>query len=152
MSTEHPILAPGVAEGPEFSHVRTMFDDDRATAEIGVKITALDVGRCEGHFTVRPEMCNGHGTAQGGYLYMFADSIFAGACNAGGDLAVAAHNSIHYIAPAFEGDVVEAVGVSRQTCGRNGVVDVTLSINGKPIAEFRGTFRVLPTKPENCNK
>lgn len=152
MSTEHPILAPGVAEGPEFSHVRTMFDDDRATSEIGVKITALDVGRCEGHFTVRPEMCNGHGTAQGGYLYMFADSIFAGACNAGGDLAVAAHNSIHYIAPAFEGDVVEAVGVTRQAWGRNGVVDVTLSINGKPIAEFRGTFRVLPTKPENCNK
>lgn len=43
MSTEHPILAPGVAEGPEFTHVRTMFDDDRATAEIGAKITALDV-------------------------------------------------------------------------------------------------------------
>ena len=51
MSTEHPILAPGVAEGPEFTHVRTMFDDDRATAEIRAKITALDVGKCEGHFT-----------------------------------------------------------------------------------------------------
>lgn len=78
MSTEHPILAPGVAEGPEFTHVRAMFDDDRATAEIGARITTLDLGKCEGHFTIRPEMCNGHGTAQGGYLYMFADSIFAG--------------------------------------------------------------------------
>ena len=75
MSTEHPILAPGVAEGPEFTHVRAMFDDDRATAEIGAKITALDLGRCEGHFTIRPEMCNGHGTAPVSYTHLTLPTI-----------------------------------------------------------------------------
>ncbi|MDO5032631.1 hotdog domain-containing protein [Corynebacterium sp.] len=152
MSTEnqnpaHQILAPGVAEGPEFAHVREMFAGDNATAAIGATVTKLEVGHCEGHFTVESYMCNGHGTAQGGYLYMFADSIFAGACNAAGEVAVAAYNSIHYIAPAFAGDVVDAVGITRQTWGRNGVVDVALSVKGKPIAEFRGTFRVIPAKP-----
>mgnify|MGYP001757902972 FL=1 len=107
MSTEHTILAPGVAEGPEFDHVRAMFEGDRATAEIGATITALSADTCEGHFTIRPEMCNGHGTAQGGYLYMFADSIFAGACNAGGELAVAAHNSIHYICLLYTSDAAD---------------------------------------------
>lgn len=140
------ILRPGVAESEEFAHVRAMFESDKATAHIGAEITKLELGHCEGQFTIRPEMCNGHGTAQGGFLYTFADSLFAGACNSPGEVAVAAHNSIHYIAPAFEGDVVSGVAITRETWGRNGIVDVSPNIHGKPIAEFRGTFRVLPAK------
>ncbi|HAT1215999.1 TPA: hotdog fold thioesterase [Corynebacterium striatum] len=142
----HQILRPGVAESPEFSHVRAMFEGGNATAHIGAAITKLELGHCEGQFIVRPEMCNGHGTAQGGFLYTFADSLFAGACNSPGEVAVAAHNSIHYIAPAFKGDVVKGVAITRQSWGRNGIVDVELSVEGKPIAEFRGTFRVIPAK------
>lgn len=137
------IFQPGVAEGEQFAHVRAMFENDRATEHIGAKITSLKVGRCEGYFTIRPEMCNGHGTAQGGFLYTFADSLFAGACNSPGKTAVAAHNSIHYISPAVEGDVVEGVANTRETWSRNGIVDVTLTTLGKTIAEFRGTFRVI---------
>ncbi|MGP5593365.1 hotdog fold thioesterase [Corynebacterium flavescens] len=140
------ILQPGVAADPALSHVRSMFEEDRATAHIGAEITALELGRCEGRFRIRPEMCNGHGTAQGGFLYTFADSLFAGACNSPGEMAVAAHNSIHYISPAWEGDTVEGVAITRQSWGRNGVVDVSLTVEGEPIAEFRGTFRVIPSQ------
>lgn len=137
------ILAPGVAESAGHNHVRTMFENDRASQGIGMTITDIGTDGVRGHFTIRPEMCNGHGTAQGGYLFMFADSLFAGACNASGSIAVAAQVSIHYIAPAREGDVVEGHAVERRTWGRNGITDVTLSVNGEVIAEFRGTSRTI---------
>lgn len=149
MTTPHdesPILAEGVAIEPEFEHVRGMFAADRATAWLGARIDHLSLGRCTGSFVVRPEMCNGHGTAQGGFLYTFADSLFAGACNSPGEPAVAAYNSIHYIAPAFEGDVVTGEASLRESWGRNGIVDVVLRRDDQVIAEFRGTFRVLPRR------
>ncbi|GAB2516322.1 Acyl-coenzyme A thioesterase PaaI [Corynebacterium atrinae] len=141
-----PILAPGVATGPQFEHVRTMFETDRASQGIGMIITHLGPGEARGTFTIRPDMCNGHHTAQGGYLFTFADSLFAGACNSHGEVAVAAQVGIHYIAPAFEGDVVEGHAVERRTWGRNGITDVTLTVNGKVITEFRGTSRTIPRR------
>ena len=137
------ILAPGVAQDARHDHVRTMFEGDRASQGIGMTITHIADGEASGHFTIRPEMCNGHGTAQGGYLFLFADSLFAGACNSTGNLAVAAQVNIHYIAPAREGDVVEGHAVERRTWGRNGITDVTLTVNGEVIGEFRGTSRTI---------
>ncbi|AGF73722.1 hydroxyphenylacetyl-CoA thioesterase PaaI [Corynebacterium halotolerans] len=137
------ILAPGVAEGAEFDHVRTMFANDAASRSLGMTITALNTEEVRGHFTIRPEMCNGHGTAQGGILFTFADSLFAGACNAPGQPAVAAQVNIHFISPARESDVVEGVAVTRQAWGRNGITDVTLTSNGRVVAEFRGTSRTV---------
>lgn len=142
------ILAPRVASGPEFGHVRAMFSNDPATEAVGAQITHLSLGKCAGHFIIRPDQCNGHDTVQGGILFTFADSLFAGACNAAGQPAVAVHNSIHYIAPAFTGQRIDGVARTVQSWGRNGFVDVSLTCEGKPIAEFRGTFRVLPAKPE----
>lgn len=137
------ILAPGVAESTDHDHVRTMFENDRAAQGIGITITDIGTDGVHGHFTIRPEMCNGHGTAQGGYLFMFADALFAGACNASGSIAVAAQVNIHYIAPAREGDVVQGHAVERRTWGRNGITDVTLTVNEEVIAEFRGTSRAI---------
>lgn len=137
------VLAPGVAEGPEFEHVRAMYARDEASKGLGVTITELSTEGARGHFTVRPEMCNGHGTAQGGILFTFADAVFAGVCNAAGDTAVAAQVSIHYISPAHVGDVVEAEAVNRQVWGRNGVTDVMLRVGDRVVAEFRGTSRVV---------
>lgn len=137
------ILAPGVAEDTGHAHVRSMFENDHASQGIGVTITHIGDDGVRGNFTVRPEMCNGHGTAQGGYLFMFADSLFAGACNASGNIAVAAQVGIHYIAPARAGDLVEGHAIERRTWGRNGITDVTLTVNGQVIAEFRGTSRTV---------
>lgn len=143
-TTPDTILAPGVAEGPEFAWVRTMFREDAASQFLGITVTRLEEGVCEGEFTLRTEMCNGHGNAQGGFLYAFADSLFAGACNSGGDAAVAAFNTMHYIAPGHLGDRVHGRAVQSDTWGRNGITDVELSVEGKVIAQFRGTSRVVP--------
>ncbi len=137
------ILAPGVAEGVGFEHVRNMFANDAASRGIGLLITELSTEGAKARFTIRPDMCNGHGTAQGGILFTFADAVFAGVCNASGDTAVAAQVGIHYISPAHIGDVVEAEAINRQSWGRNGVTDVTLRVGGRVVAEFRGTSRVV---------
>lgn len=137
------ILAPGVADAPQFEHVREMFARDEASKNIGLTITDLSEERVRGHFTIGPEMCNGHGTAQGGVLFTFADALFAGACNAPGVIAVAAQVGIHYISPARVGEVVEGVAVNRQSWGRNGVTDVTLMVGDRAVAEFRGTSRTV---------
>lgn len=137
------VLAPGVAEGPEFEHVRAMYARDEASKGLGVTVTELSADAARGHFTVRSEMCNGHGTAQGGILFTFADAIFAGVCNASGDTAVAAQVGIHFISPARVGEVVEAEALNRQTWGRNGVTDVVLRVGDRVVAEFRGTSRVV---------
>lgn len=144
----HPILAEGVATTEEFRHVREMFGADSASQGIGLKITALAAGRCEGEFTVREDMCNGHGTCQGGFLFTFADSLFAGACNSHGDIAVAAQVNIHFIAPVLKGQKVRGVAVEKQRYGRNGITDVTLYCGDTVVAEFRGTSRVVRSVPQ----
>lgn len=142
-TTPDTILAPGVAEATGFAWVRTMFREDAASQFLGIRITRIGDGLCEGEFTVRPEMCNGHGNAQGGFLYAFADSLFAGACNSGGQAAVAAFNTMHYISPGHLGDRVHGIAVQSDTWGRNGITDVALSVNGTVIAQFRGTSRIV---------
>ena len=139
----HPILAPGAATDARFEHVREMFAADRASQALGMTITHLDLEEVRGHFTVTEEMCNGHGTAQGGVLTTFADALFAGACNAPGDIAVAAQLSMHFVSPARVGDVVEGHATTRAAWGRNGITDVALTCNGKLVAEFRGTSRTV---------
>ena len=142
-TTPETILAPGVAEGPHFDWVRGMFRDDRASQFLGITITRLEDGVCEGEFTLRPEMCNGHGNAQGGFLYAFADSLFAGACNSSGKAAVAAFNTMHYIAPGKDGQRILGRAVQSDTWGRNGITDVELTCDDRVIAQFRGTSRVV---------
>src|SRR5699024_12735419 len=105
----HKILAPGVAEEAQFEHVRTMFADDLATANLGITITELSLGHCEGTFTITPEMCNEHLTDQGGFLFTFADSRFAQACIATVVVTVAVRKSDYYIAPAFRGEESDEV-------------------------------------------
>ncbi|QGU03213.1 Acyl-coenzyme A thioesterase PaaI [Corynebacterium kalinowskii] len=143
----YQILSPKIATGDQFAHVRTMFNNDHASNDLGLKITQLSDGLCAGSMAIQERFCNGHGSIHGGYLFAFADSLFAGACNTDGDVAVATHNSIHYIAPAFTGQQLDGIARRSHQWGRNGFVDVEVTCEGKPIASFRGTFRVLPGKP-----
>lgn len=155
-TTPDTILVPGVAEGPDpapgLAWARAMFRDDAASQFLGLTVTRLEEGVCEGEFTLRPEMCNGHGNAHGGFLYAFADSLFAGACNSGGQAAVAAFNTMHYIAPGHLGDRVHGRAVQGDTWGRNGITDVELSVDGRVIAQFRGTSRVVRMPGEQDGK
>lgn len=138
------IIAQGVAETEEFRHVREMFAADACSAMMGVKLTGVTDQTATGEMLIRPDMCNGFGSVQGGMLFTFADSIFAAMANAAGKTAVAAFCSIHYVRPAFQGEIVTAKAKLQEAYGKNGIVDVTVeNPAGKTVAEFRGTFRQI---------
>lgn len=138
---------------PGLGHVRRMWEEDRASAALGIEVLELGVdpsvdgpvGHARTRMTITDTMVNGHGIAHGGYLFALADSTFALACNAHGAPTVAAHADITFITAARLGDVLLAEARERAAYGRNGITDVTVTreSDGALVAEFRGQSRTL---------
>lgn len=140
------IIAEGVATEPEFEMVRTMFANDPSGEWLGATITEVSRGAATVEVTVREDMCQGHGTVQGGFLFAIGDVAFAAAAYSMGQPVVGTNISIYYIAPARPGDVVKAEAKVAHQYGRNGIGDVILTVNGEPIAEMKGMSRVVGGK------
>jgi acyl-CoA thioesterase len=130
-----PPAAPGPAEA--------MFAADQASRGLGIGLVEIGAGTAVLRMTVTAAMVNGHGTAHGGYLFLFADSAFACACNSHGPVTVAAGADIDFVAPAYEGDVLLANARERTRFGRSGIYDVTVLRGDEVIAEFRGRSRTI---------
>jgi len=130
-----------------------MFAADRASRGLGMELLEAGPGRAVLRMTVTGSMVNGHGTAHGGYLFLFADSAFACACNSHGPVTVAAGADIDFVAPAHEGDVLTATALERTRFGRSGIYDVSVRRGDEVIAEFRGRSRELrtPVEAQNVN-
>jgi acyl-CoA thioesterase len=120
-----------------------MFAADLASRELGIELLSAGDGVATMRMTVTPAMVNGHGIAHGGYLFLFADSAFAYACNSHGPATVAAGADIDFVAPARRGDVLTATAAERTRFGRSGIYDVTVARGDEVIAEFRGRSRTL---------
>lgn len=141
---------------PDLTHVRTMWDQDTASAALGIQL--LDVGVEGGlgwavtRMEVVPTMVNGHDIMHGGYLFTFADSTFALACNATGRPTVAAGCEITFLAPVRLGEVLLADARERVVRGRSGITDVTVTreADGEIVAEFRGKSRTLGQSAANA--
>jgi acyl-CoA thioesterase len=121
----------------------TMYGRDRVAGDLGMEVTEVAPGAARVRMAVTDAMVNGHGLAHGGYLFLLADSAFAYACNTHDRVTVAAAADIVFTAPAYGGDLLEAVAAERARFGRGGVYDVTVRwvADGAVIAEFRGTSR-----------
>lgn len=125
------------------SAAETMFAADTASRALGIELLELDAGRAVMRMVVTDTMVNGHGIGHGGYLFLFADTAFACACNSHGPVTVAAGAEISFIAQARVGDVLTAVAEERVTFGRSGIYDVRILRGDEVVAEFRGRSRVL---------
>ncbi len=123
---------------------QAMWARDNCSQGLGMELTEVTPGGAVMRMRVRPDMTNGHKTCHGGFVFMLADSAFAFACNSYNLNTVGSACTIDYLAPAFEGDMLEAVAVERSTTGRTGVYDVTVrKVDGPVIALFRGkSYRV----------
>jgi acyl-CoA thioesterase len=121
-----------------------MYEVDRASQHLGIKLIEIAPGYARMTMTVRVDMLNGHQTCHGGLLFSLADSTFAFACNSRNVSTVASGCTIDFLAPAFEGDVLTAVAQERSLAGRTGVYDVTITNqDGKSLAVFRGrSYRI----------
>ncbi|MFB9472988.1 hydroxyphenylacetyl-CoA thioesterase PaaI [Nonomuraea salmonea] len=121
-----------------------MMDADTASAALGIEPTELGDGRAVCRMTVTERMVNGHGLCHGGYVFLLADTAFAGACNSHGPVTVAAGAEITFVSPARAGDVLIAEAEERTRYGRSGIYDVTVRRpDGQVVAEFRGRSREL---------
>ncbi|WP_264482554.1 hydroxyphenylacetyl-CoA thioesterase PaaI [Streptomyces pinistramenti] len=120
-----------------------MFADDQASQGLGIALVEHGEGTAVLRMTVTSAMVNGHGTAHGGYLFLFADTAFACACNSHGPVTVAAAADIDFVAPAHEGDELQATAVERTRYGRSGIYDVSIRRGDELIAEFRGRSRSI---------
>ncbi|WP_432030844.1 hydroxyphenylacetyl-CoA thioesterase PaaI [Streptomyces sp. 1222.5] len=131
--------AAGSADGP----VEAMFFADEASRRLGIELVRHGPGTAVLRMTVTAAMVNGHRIAHGGYVFLLADSAFACACNSHGPVTVAAGAGIDFVAPVYEGDVLEATAEERTRFGRSGIYDVTVMRGDEVVAEFRGRSRVL---------
>ena len=122
---------------------QVMFEADAASRSLGIELIEVTPGRAVLRMPVAASMVNGHGMAHGGYIFLFADTAFACACNSHGPATVAAGADITFVAPAREGDELRAVAEERTRYGRSGIYDVTVRRGADVIAEFRGRSRTL---------
>jgi acyl-CoA thioesterase len=125
-----------------------MFAADTASAHLGIELLETGGGAARLRMTVTDAMVNGHGIAHGGYLFLFADSAFACACNSRGPVTVAAGADISFLAPVRAGDELTAVAEERVTFGRSGIYDVSVLRGEQVVAEFRGRSRVLKNEAD----
>lgn len=123
---------------------QAMWSRDRATQGLGIQILSVKPGYAMFAMPVRGDMVNGHHICHGGFIFTLADSAFAFACNSYNQNTVASSCNIDFLAPAREGDVLEAEAVERSLSGRTGVYDITVRTRtGKTVALFRGkSYRI----------
>ena len=147
MTREHTVTSTATLSGMDDALaqkvVQAMWDEDAASAGLGMRLVSAAVGRAVLEMPVRADMVNGHGIAHGGFVFSLADSAFAFACNSRNQRAVAQACDIVFVAPVRLGDVLVAEAVERATFGRNGIYDVTVRRDGELVAEFRGRSRQI---------
>lgn len=123
---------------------KAMWDEDRASAGLGMAILAVGPGRSEVAMTISEPMVNGHGTCHGGFIFSLADSAFAFACNSYNQRTVAQHCSITFLAPGKLGDRLVAKAAEASRMGRSGIYDIDVfNQDGVKIAIFRGHSRTV---------
>ena len=123
---------------------KAMWQRDRTAHALDMTLLSVAPGRATLRMRVRGDMINGHDTCHGGLMFTLADTAFAYACNSHNLNTVASACHIDFLAPAHEGDLLEAVAEERSAAGRTGVYDVTISVvGGKAVALFRGkSYRI----------
>ena len=120
--------------------VERMMSTDAFSKWLGVTLLEVGVGRATARMTVRSEMVNGFGTAHGGIVFAFGDSLLAFCCNSTGEISVALDCSVSYPAAVRPGDMLTATGVQESSTRRIGFASVTIRNQDEMIVgHFRGT-------------
>ena len=121
-----------------------LYERDRASQALGMRLAAVRPGWAQVVMRVRPDMVNGHGLCHGGIVFALGDSAFAFACNSHNDSTVAAAASIDFLAGAREGDELTAEATEVWRTRRNGIYEISVrNQHGERIALFRGrSYRI----------
>ncbi|GAA0036750.1 MULTISPECIES: hydroxyphenylacetyl-CoA thioesterase PaaI [Brevibacterium] len=121
-----------------------MYANDRASQHLGITLDDHGPGWAQCSMTVTDIMANGHEITHGGYIFLFADTTFAMACNFPGSVTVASGGDITFLKPTRVGDHLVARGREVVKQGRSGIYDVEVRRDDEIIAVYRGRSRTLP--------
>jgi len=119
--------------------VNTMMSQDAFSQWLGIQVLEAKPGHVILEMTVREEMTNGFSVAHGGITYALADSALAFASNGHGEHALSVETSISHLKPVRPGDVLRATASPRQKGKTLARYDVEVSVDGNPVALFKGT-------------
>jgi len=121
-----------------------LYERDRASQALGMRLTAVRPGWARVTMRVRADMVNGHQVCHGGLVFALADSAFAFACNSHNESTVAAAASIDFLSGAREGDELTAEASELWRTRRNGIYEISVcNQRGERIALFRGrSYRI----------
>ncbi|MFV5213175.1 hydroxyphenylacetyl-CoA thioesterase PaaI [Azonexus caeni] len=139
-----PQLDANEAQALAEATAAAMYARDAAAQALAIRIVRIQPGAALLTMTVRPDMVNGHHICHGGMIFALADTAFAYACNSHNRNTVAAACHIDFLAPARQGETLEAEAIERSAAGRTGVYDITVrNAAGTTIALFRGkSYRI----------
>lgn len=124
-------------------NVQTMLDTDQSAERLGIEGLYADEGKAGAQLRVVRDMANGHGVAQGGFTFALADYAFACAANSVVEDIATIEASISYLSPAFVGDLLLAEANVLFADSKRVVVDVTVRVDDRVVALFRGAGRKL---------
>lgn len=119
-------------------HVHRMWESDRASRALGMRLVEVGEGRAVVEMPVAEQHCNGFDIGHGGLTFSVADSAFALACNSHGRTTVAAGAEIRFRAPVRLGEVLVATATERELADGRGVYDVEVCVDGRVVATFVG--------------
>jgi acyl-CoA thioesterase len=120
-----------------------MWAGDRASQWLGMELVDVQPGQATLQLKLTGDMVNGHDIGHGGITFSLADSAFAFACNSYNRMTVAAGAEIRFRRPTRLGDVLVATATERSRAGRDGVYDVTVTVDDEVVAEFVGRSREI---------
>ena len=124
---------------------RDMYDKDKASQSLGIKILELAPGKAVVEMTVTKEMLNGLQTVHGGLLFLLADSAMGFASNQQEAPAFAIHAEIDFLKPVFLGTTLVATAEYVVQAGRTTVIDAQIEAGPERdlVAVFRGRTRTV---------
>jgi acyl-CoA thioesterase len=124
-----------------------MYARDTAARTLGITIEEVRPGYARLTMRATSAMLNGHDVMHGGFIFAFADTAFAYACNSRNESNVALNAAISFTAPGRAGEGLVATAQERSHAGRTGIYDVEVTNEkGETIAFFRGTsYRITGT-------
>ncbi len=90
--------------------LKNLLANDSFAAENGIEYEEVSDGYCRAKMKVTPKHLNFLKAPHGGAVFTLADAVFAGSCNAHGELAVAVSVTIDFMSAVKEGAVLVAEG------------------------------------------
>jgi acyl-CoA thioesterase len=120
--------------------IRRHMERDPFARFLGIELLELREGYSKTALTVEEHMVNFHGLPHGGVIFSLADAAFAAACNSYGQVAVALHVDVSFLAAVEVGARLTAEATEEHLGGRTGLYRLAVTKeDGTLVALAYGT-------------